>query len=166
MKSFLIYCLIDPISNEIRYVGKSQSGLKRAREIHGFHCGNWMNSLKKNGLKPTVKIVQEFHNNVSRNDLQAAEIYWVKYFKDLGCHLTNLTSGGDGTFGYIHKAETIRKIVSSNGGRPIVDQNGQVYVSVHDASRKLNLYACHIFRILKGLRKKTGGFSFKYAEER
>lgn len=112
---YIIYALQDPISLEIRYIGKSANGLIRAN-AHVYHTdlktsksykSNWIRQLKNQGLKPIVKLVQELN---SLDEINQAEQYWIKYFKDQGCPLTNATNGGMGRCGLVHSEETKQKI--------------------------------------------------------
>lgn len=111
---YIIYALQDPITYEIRYIGKSGSGLLRpkahiipSRLQSCTHKNHWIKSLLKQGLRPIIKVVQELSNF---NELNTAEIYWIQYFKDIGCLLTNSTKGGMGRCGLPHTEETKRKI--------------------------------------------------------
>ena len=63
MKTTNIYILICPITNKVRYVGKAnnisqryKAHLNRARK-HQVHKKNWILSLKKQGLKPIIEVI-------------------------------------------------------------------------------------------------------------
>lgn len=43
-------------------------------------------------------------------------------------------------------------------------ETGEVFKSVREAARKLNLHHQHICKVLKGKYKKTGNLSFKYVD--
>lgn len=99
MKTF-IYTLEHPITNEIRYVGKTNSPDRRLH-YHwtvGFKSnnktGNWLKSLKKINLKPIMTIIDE-----SEDDWQLIEQYWIQQFRCWGFRLTNHTHGGEGSYG-------------------------------------------------------------------
>lgn len=93
-----IYVLEDPITKNIRYVGKTKNPKMRfhnhCNKQHNVksHKRNWINSLKNKGLKPIMSIIDE----VSENDWHFWEKYWILQLKIWGCDLTNHTSGGDG----------------------------------------------------------------------
>jgi len=70
MKKHLIYALTDPRTNEIRYVGRSSSGLSRPNAKHSGHCGNWVKNPQSNGYKPSVKIIQQFDSYRRENIAQ------------------------------------------------------------------------------------------------
>ena len=61
---------------------------------------NWIRSLLRQGYVPIIELVQE----VSESSWQQAESYWVSYFKNLGCDLTNGTLGGDGPHAHTDEA--------------------------------------------------------------
>ena len=102
METTNIYILIDPETQQIRYVGKAnnitqryRAHLNRARK-HQIHKLNWIKSLKEKGLKPIIEIIDV----VPINDWIFWETYWIAQFKAWGFKLINYTSGGDGcTFG-------------------------------------------------------------------
>lgn len=113
-KGFLIYGLKDPLTNEIRYIGRSSSGLKRPTEHFRPHKlkqkskkSSWIKSCLNKGYSPEIVILEKFNDF---KQLNQAEKRWIKYYNDLGHKLTNHTKGGDGINGYRHSKETKRKI--------------------------------------------------------
>jgi hypothetical protein len=93
-----IYILKDPLSNEIKYVGKSDKPKIRLVEhirkskYTKTYKNIWIQNLVSKNLTPSLEIVEE----VKKSDWSEKEKFWIKYFKNLGCKLTNLTEGGDG----------------------------------------------------------------------
>jgi hypothetical protein len=112
---FLIYGLVDPRDGQLRYVGKSSSGLKRPRsEWRNALAGHegrgrkvcWIKNLLKAGLELYgVVVIQEFDDD---GILGQAERFWIAYFRQIGCRLTNDTDGGEGVSGYIPTADLRR----------------------------------------------------------
>lgn len=97
----IIYALIDPMTREIRYVGKTSKGvivrLKKhmnvAKHNDGSHLLHWLRELDDNGMTPATKILE----TVKRGDSwQERERYWIAYGRESGWPLTNATDGGDG----------------------------------------------------------------------
>lgn len=96
--SAYIYALIDPRTNQVRYIGKTFNVLSRFRG----HCkdkgptykAKWIRELRAAGYSPRIEIV-EIINTGNQKDWEAAERQWISNFKLLGCKLTNLTEGGD-----------------------------------------------------------------------
>lgn len=96
MKTY-IYTLSHPITNEVRYVGKTVNPKQRkhnhsniARD-KGTYKRNWINSLKIQNLKPNFEIIDEIDS-----DWKFWEKYWISQFKVWGFSLCNYTLGGDG----------------------------------------------------------------------
>jgi hypothetical protein len=80
-----IYGLVCPENNIVRYVGKSVSPLTRFRqhmfrlkEGEGQYKVCWIKSLKKEGLKPTLKIIGCF----DINQIDEKETYYITYYKN------------------------------------------------------------------------------------
>lgn len=115
VSKFIIYGLFDPRNGELRYIGKSVSGIHRAMG-HALPCllnrdgntykANWINQLKRYGLNYNIGIIQEFKN---KEYLADAEIFWIKEFRGRGFNLTNMTDGGEGCLGKRYSEETLKK---------------------------------------------------------
>ena len=119
---FIIYGLVDPYSKHLRYVGKSQKGLKRPLQHFkpallkvNTHKNHWIKQLLSQGSTPQIVIIQSFED---ADILNTAEIHWIAYFKSMGCPLTNLTEGGDGTRGYVFTEEVKQRMSASSLGFP------------------------------------------------
>lgn len=113
----LIYKLIDPRTNEIRYVGKTKNSLRKRlyeyltkRNLTAkTHKNNWIKQLLNEGIKPiieTLEIVNE-QNWIER------EIYHIKKLKSDSVNLTNTTDGGDGALGTKQSQESINKALKT-----------------------------------------------------
>jgi len=93
-----IYTLSDPITNEIRYVGKSDNLKLRLGEhirkckYAKTHKNNWIKSLLSKNLKPVIEVLDEVNNN----DWGFWETYWIETMKMWGFNLTNIANGGRG----------------------------------------------------------------------
>lgn len=57
------------------------------------HKNMWVLSLLRQGLKYEIEIL-EVHE--SSETLAEAERFYISYFRSIGCHLTNGTTGGEG----------------------------------------------------------------------
>lgn len=94
-----IYSLQDPITQEIRYVGKTKNPKMRfhnhmnTRHNEHTHKRNWINSLKELHLRPCMLILDE----VSEDDWKFWEKYWIQQCIVWGFNLVNHTSGGEGS---------------------------------------------------------------------
>jgi group I intron endonuclease len=119
---YLIYGLVDPRDRSLRYIGKSSQGLQRAREhcypsylnVDHSYCGNWIRKLQSLELSYTYITIEEFED---ADILSQAEIFWISYFRAMGCRLTNMTLGGEGSLGYTPSQETRVKISLANKGK-------------------------------------------------
>lgn len=111
MKKIFIYFLKDPITNEVRYVGKTSQALcKRFNNHiynakynkHNLHLSNWICKLLKNNLKPILGILEV----CNEMNWQEREQFWILEFENL----LNCTEGGDGCLGFKHSQESINKL--------------------------------------------------------
>jgi hypothetical protein len=130
-KEWVIYGLVDPRSNELRYIGKScvphdrltihLKEARYAREARSankvFRRHNWINSLLSAGVSPQLEILE--HEAEGRGSWQAAERAWIKFFRDCGVDLVNGTDGGDGV---TQSPEVRAKIRAANTGRHQTDE--------------------------------------------
>jgi hypothetical protein len=120
MKTICIYTLVDPITNQIRYVGKTQLKVNKRLNAHittsklgsKSHKANWIRSLLEKDKKPTIEVIDE----VSSEDWEFWETYWITQLRCWGFNLTNLTSGGIGLNGYKHNKESKLKMRKSKLG--------------------------------------------------
>jgi group I intron endonuclease len=119
-----IYGLIDPINNEIRYVGKSVNPIMRLRKHiserfkHDSYKDRWIRKIISNDTKPEIIIIDEVLND----NWCFWEQFYISYFKMVGARLTNSTIGGDqppSTKGRKHSDETKKKMSQNKSGKPI-----------------------------------------------
>lgn len=95
---YIIYKLIDPNTNQIRYIGLTFNDLKQRLKSHLSEPGKshkiyWINKLKRQGLKP---IIESIEGEISTYEIACErEIYYIDYFKSIGCDLTNMATGGN-----------------------------------------------------------------------
>lgn len=89
-----IYKLIDPISNEIRYIGKTgnlknrfTSHLSNSKKLKS-KLANWIKSLAKKNLIPIMEVIEIS----SLEKWEEREIYWISYYKN--DKLCNIHIGG------------------------------------------------------------------------
>jgi hypothetical protein len=117
-----IYGLYDPRDREVRYIGKTTTGVYRInrhrnessrRRLTGDrpsqYCQRWVDKIASDGY-PFEWFVVSYSTKESLCDDEKS---WIGFFKDMGCRLTNMTAGGDGG-GFARSAETRRKSRQSN----------------------------------------------------
>lgn len=114
-KTTSIYVLKHPISDEIRYVGKTKTDVRDRYAHHKYnwkiikgkmsHVNTWIKHLSKDNLYPIMEVVDE----VPTSEWQFWEIYWIAQFKAWGCNLCNHSKGGEGNLGYKPTEESKQK---------------------------------------------------------
>lgn len=109
---YKIYKLIDPETNEIRYIGRTIQTLLNRLKKHlkaddKSHRVNWIKSLSKKGLEPKIELICE---TTTFDDCCELERFYINKYKKLGLKLVNMTDGGDGSIGFKHSDETIIKL--------------------------------------------------------
>lgn len=90
-----IYALTDPLTNEIRYIGKTRNVARR----HTAHCNtkskthvsHWVQRLKERNLFPNMIVIE---SGLSEMEWPEAEQFWIEYYKSYGARLANITKGG------------------------------------------------------------------------
>lgn len=204
MNNNIIYGLVDPITDELRYIGQSSIGIKRplshseqqrlrpeGRDNRYTHKQNWILQLRnKYNLKPSIIILEYLE---CREDLNEAEIFFIQYFKSLGCRLTNLSVGGNQPSlqprkrGWHHTKEVCAKMnafkkghIPWNKGKeasysrlmqlkkirpiiPVIDSNGVKYESLSHAAKVFNCTASVISKYIKFPHRNRNGITFKKA---
>ncbi len=97
----VVYALIDPRFNEIRYIGiTTQSPNQRLirhisearHSLRRDHRVNWIKSLLDIGIKPEFKIISD----TTKENIFKEERKQITHFRNLGYRLTNSTDGGEG----------------------------------------------------------------------
>jgi hypothetical protein len=93
MKNINIYKLIDPITNEIRYVGKTKNVLSkrynehiyRAKQGHDSHVYCWIRKLLKNKMKK-LKPIHKFNSGMGGTLCNCCrKIISIGFTEDLYC---------------------------------------------------------------------------------
>ncbi len=165
METTNIYTLTDPRTNEIRYVGKAnnvsqryRAHLNRARK-HQIHKKNWIESLKREGLKPIIDII----DIVPITEWIFWETYWISQIRAWGFNLINYTNGGDGcTFG---NQTSFKK---GQGGKKVIgyDFNGDIQYEF-DSTKQADsiLKTRSIWGVCIGKRKTAKNIAWFYLDD-
>lgn len=114
-----IYALVDPRTNEAKYVGQTSQPLFKRLYSHtsctpraGNKIYEWNMALKRDGIKPVIIELDK----VPKEDWIEAEQFWIACLRFLGANLTNDAIGGPGATGHIQsKEERERKRISNIG---------------------------------------------------
>lgn len=109
MKKTIIYVIMDPKTNEVRYVGKTMQLLNSRKSSHRRtkeqnHRANGIRSIYARGEEPLYEVIDECYE-----DWADVERFWIAYFKFLGARLTNASIGGEGAPGVVWKEESKEK---------------------------------------------------------
>jgi len=158
-KKIYIYTLINPLKNEVFYVGFTCNIKKRYNaHLNVFgksseknpHKNNVIKKILNSGFKPEMKIIDEcnYSYDLKTNafEHEKLEIYYIKKYREEGITLTNITNGGEGgahnkkrVFQYSKEGEFIAEYSTV---KEIADKYG-VVISVPSHSlnqRKRNLF--------------------------
>lgn len=128
MKNVYIYALIDPRNNHVRYIGKAKSPEDRYKNHYNSardkntHKRNWINSVRKDGLRPELLILDE----VASDNWRFWEKFYISLYKTFGFKLVNYTDGGDGNDGNFSNKGTWKKgNIPHNKGIPCREETKQ-----------------------------------------
>jgi hypothetical protein len=162
-----IYTLSCPISGDVRYVGKANNPRERYSK-HNKMCDNnqikneWIKSLLDSNLKPVLTIIDE----VKISQWKEMEKFYIKKYKDLGCKLTNISGGANGTdFGNqtSFDGSNARKIICLLK----TGECNKIFDSIKDAKEFIgcNKNNSNINSVLKGKTKTAHGFIWLYESD-
>ena len=186
MRKVYIYCLIDPIDNQIRYVGKSVNPEKRyTYHINPHptdtnkHKKNWINKLRDNDLLPELFIIDEI--NCDGDEWIIYEQYWISQIRSWGFDLLNYSIGGDKppiNTGW--SIEHRKRLIETRKDKRVIDVyyedeyigrwNGinnfiREYLKLDryddDTKKDFNIWSSKISSIISGKRKSHKKYSFK-----
>ena len=154
-----------PRKDEIKHVYNNDSPYPKVTlSKNGKHVDKRINRLVAEAFLPNPKhhpLVMHLDNNPGNNNVE--NLQWGthaennKYMWDCGRHPGTLTDEGR------EKAYEKRR-------RPVIAINcktgkNSYFKSQHDAARLLNVSQQHIWGVLNGYRRSTGGYTFKYADK-
>jgi len=152
-----IYGLIDPTTNQLRYVGKSISPYIRLRKHisernkHDSYKDRWVRKLIMNGVRPELLII----DIVCKHDWEFWEKFYISYFRGLGFKLTNSTEGGDqppSTIGRKHTKESKQKMSDS--------KKGKIIPWLNDGKERTKKHRDNLSKSLKGRVSPNKGKTF------
>lgn len=162
----IIYCLIDPITKQVRYIGKTNNINKRLanhiqRKQNKTYKSCWIYSLKKKGFKPIIEIL-----DIVGEDWEFWEAWYICLYKSWGFKLTNLTSGGIGIKSNTYSLELREKMgIHLRKSIEQFDLQGKFIKEwryVGEASKDLSIQKSGISKVCKGERKTCGGYKWKF----
>ncbi len=119
-----IYALSDPRTSEVRYVGKTAGPMRKRMAVHRAaarlratkrHVEAWVRSLLDARCEPAVIVLEQVRPPI---DWRLREQFWIATLRRVGCRLTNLTIGGDGSSGTVRSESAKAKWRAAMKGRP------------------------------------------------
>lgn len=119
-----IYVLVDPITNEIRYCGKTHNIKERyighlKEKKYKNKKYYWLKELKSKNQKPIMDVIDE----VLDEEWDFWEKYWICQLKAWGFNLLNQTNGGEfSVTGFKHSKESKLKIINAQKGRKLNEE--------------------------------------------
>ena len=164
-KIVYIYTLVNPLNNEIFYVGYTNNPKRRLREHIRYKYNpskdSIINEILISGLEPTLNIIDKcnFIFNYSHNmfEHERLEIFYIKKYKESGIKLTNLTDGGGvGNVNHIpvYQFDEFGNFIKKYDS--ITDASNSVMVSISKISVALN----------QKINKSSAGFYWFTSEEK
>jgi hypothetical protein len=149
-QKYYIYTLSDPITGDVRYVGKTNNIKNRFWKHTGPYYlkagwipkNKWILWLKNQGLKPVIEILDEG----TEDNIDDLERYWIEQFKQWGYKLKNVSTGGP-TPSYwkgkkLSPEHVLKKVMNDPRRRDIceyeigTDKLLAEYINVAEAHRK------------------------------
>ena len=188
MAAFTTYALFDPVTGEMRYVGKTAQGVAVRMNEHRScarmgkrtHLYCWIRSLAKSGYEPRCEVLGTYQTEREMNE---AEVSLIAEYRGMA-RLVNHVGGGEGVSGWRHSNETRarisaairarprkpltdeqrRRVSASRGGKVLKDELGRVYQSASEAAIRLGINSGGVSRAARRPGYKVGGHSFSYVE--
>jgi hypothetical protein len=162
-KLYGLYC---PITDELKYIGITKNSLKERLSGHlcnptNYLTKKWFAELKKNELKPIIRLIESFD---TYEELLQSEINEIKKCRELNMKILNLHDGGsfNPMLGKTHTEESRKKMSKNNKGernpnfkyKIEKDELFDLYVIQNKTIKELSvIYNCVINTINKNLRK-------------
>jgi hypothetical protein len=93
MSLYSVYALVDPRTNEVRYIGSSVNAKRRyAAHISDRDTSNqkkqsWIDELREQDLRPILVIIEEA---LEKKQSLMRERYWIQVHLEEGAVLTNM----------------------------------------------------------------------------
>jgi len=132
-----VYALCDPVTREIRYIGKTVVKPRDRLRRHVWDAlkggTDWPVSrwIRKISQDPALLILEECDRDVAPR----AEQVWIAWGRRVGLRLLNLTDGGDGMQGYQLSAETRAKIGAASRRRRVLSDETRQRMSAAARTR-------------------------------
>lgn len=165
-----VYKLIDPRDFSIRYIGQTADPDKRLHhhinrskyrlDKNQHHVCNWIRVLLMESVMPIMEVIEK----CTDEEISDREIFWIEYYKEMGCDLTNETIGGenpiltDGIKNKISKSLSKGRVYKYDLLGNLVGK----FNSIREAALSVNSKSAYISMVCNGHKKSHKGFIWKY----
>lgn len=125
---YVIYALVDPRDNQVRYIGLTDDVYDRFRQ-HAYAKGEngmkgaWIEELRTANI---MVLFQELQRVETLEEGKKREAYWIQHYHQLGAHLTNKIIPLEQEIVYVRIEETKKEV--RLGTRMTVDEQ-RTYVT-------------------------------------
>jgi hypothetical protein len=111
-----IYGLIDPRTDELRYVGQTRrrplarltKHIKTARDASPLHVAVWLRGVLLDGARPELVVLEE---HTKLDDADEAEAFWIEYFR--GIEASPGACSGQGASRFVTSSEGRSKVAGT-----------------------------------------------------
>lgn len=130
LRSHSVYALVDPRTDQVRYIGQGRAGSVRPL-VHAQPAtilaepgpkSDWLTELNGLGLRHVVRVLEETDD---RSMLDHMEPFWIAQGRGLGWPLTNVVNGGRGAPG-LKMSPASRALVGEARRREMAEGRGVV----------------------------------------
>ncbi len=155
---FYIYCLKDPNTLEIRYIGVTCTSLSARLSQHiydakkgGTYKRNWLQNL---GIKPIIEIIE----TCTHVNWEERERHWISFYTNL----TNTREGGRGVILDRSKESILKSSEAKYTPVIAIDSERNVFTfkSYKEASQKTGVPSSSIEYSITGLNFSSYGYNF------
>lgn len=163
----IIYTLTDPITNEVRYIGRTKKEILKYRLIehlsssksnHNSYKKNWIKKLKNLNQIPTIEELETL--NTTWEESHLVEKYWIQQFTCWGFKLVNLEDKGFGGYNK-YKGHSDKAVLQYSLEGKFIKE----YKSIREASRQTKIRSTTIEKVLWNICNTAGSFQWKYKTE-
>lgn len=146
---------------KLRYRADRAGNIKTGKKY--LRCPKFGTAIKQYGFSSfSYEVIEE---GLSQEEAYEREQYWIQFYNSIE-HGFNLTKGGLGSLG-IQQSEELKRKRANARKKPIIclNEEGLIlkrYLSAKDAEDQTGISRSHICQVLKGSRKKAGGFHWAY----
>jgi group I intron endonuclease len=143
-----IYQIWSPIGK--LYIGQTVNYYKRIKRYENLNCKlqvKLYNSFIKYGFENhIISILHFIPKNSDKNYINELEIYYIKYYKEIGIELLNMTSGGTGVRGVEWTEEKKKRLSKAKKDVKFTNETKQKMSSYHKnrpIAHSTNLIGCN-----------------------